>query len=281
MKIKKKIITLSVLLALGFFVPLSAFAQRATTFFDAFLADNGGQPAQNYNLFFQWTVTDGSVDLVGGTVTGAVDQANGRFVELGGSTGDAGLFSTKTMFPFVPGATYNLSFDYKSNDGTANTARVSIAGQTFDVSSNLTCLQNFSRDFTVAAPIMTTVAFQNLDNDNNGIGIDNVILLTQAAPTAAPVTVGGRTTTTNGRAIPSAVVTMADASGNIRRTKSSAFGYYRFADVMTGETYVFTASAKKYVFTQPAQVFNVNEETGSINFIAGNRSEVRKPTFAR
>lgn len=279
---KIKIISLSILLAAAaLLVPASASAQQATTFFDAFLADNGGQPAQNFNLFFQWIVTDGSVDLVGGTVPGAVDQANGRFVELGGSTNDAGLFQTKTSFPFVPGVTYNLSFDYKSSDGTQNTARVSVAGQNFEVSSNLTCLQTFTRDFTVAAPIATTVAFQNLDDDNNGIGIDNVILLTQTAPTAANVSAGGRTMTSGGRAISGAVVTMADASGKVRKTKSSPFGYYRFADVPTGETYVFTAAAKKYVFAQPAQVFNINEEISSINFVAGSRSETKRRIPAR
>ena len=56
-------------------------------FFDFFLFDNGGQPQENFNLFFQWNVIGGSVDLVGGNVPGAVggppDEPGGRYVDLG------------------------------------------------------------------------------------------------------------------------------------------------------------------------------------------------------
>ena len=116
-------------------------------FFDYFFADNAGQPAENFgsdpvvvpgvNGFFLWTVSDGTVDLLGGN-TPLVDDLpdGGRYVDLDGSTDNAGLFETRQTFPFAPGFTFELFFEYGSTDGQLNTADVSVAGRTFTVSTD-------------------------------------------------------------------------------------------------------------------------------------------------
>lgn len=153
-------------------------------FFDAFLADNGGVPADNFNAFFQWIVTGGSVDLVGQPVVDPfgnpiveLDERGGplfgRFVDLGGSTGTPGIFVTRFSFPFLAGRTYNLSFDFNSIDGNPNTATITIGSQVFTVSASSTSFTRFSRDFSFATTTIAALLFQS---QTGGVGIDNVIL---------------------------------------------------------------------------------------------------------
>jgi len=95
----------------------------------------------------------------------------------------------------------------------------------------------------------------------------SLIITTTAAPTAAAVSVSGRAVTPNGRGIANIIITMTDSEGNVRTTMTNSFGYYKFQDVMAGATYIFTARGKRYKFSQPSQVMNINDETNNINFI--------------
>jgi hypothetical protein len=87
------------------------------------------------------------------------------------------------------------------------------------------------------------------------------------APTAADVIVGGQIKTIDGKGIRNVKVSITLPSGEIRTTVSGKSGFYQFADIPAGETYIFTASAKHYVFTQPTQVRTVNEDTDDVDFI--------------
>ncbi len=92
--------------------------------------------------------------------------------------------------------------------------------------------------------------------------------LTQAAPTAALVTMGGRVLTVRGRGIRNAHVEFTDQNGAKHYTLTNSFGYYRFANVQAGGTYVITAASKQYTFNEPSQVVNINGERDDINFVA-------------
>jgi glucose/arabinose dehydrogenase len=85
--------------------------------------------------------------------------------------------------------------------------------------------------------------------------------------TAATVTVGGRVTTAAGRGIGNILVRMTDSLGNVRAATTTSFGYYSFADVVAGETYIITAKGKRYIFEQYLQVININADTDAVNFI--------------
>lgn len=87
-------------------------------------------------------------------------------------------------------------------------------------------------------------------------------------PTAAHVEVGGRVMTAAGRGIKNVLVSITDSKGNTRVVSTGLLGYYRFASVPTGETYVFSVMAKRYLFSQPSQIRTITEETGDINFTA-------------
>ena len=97
-----------------------------------------------------------------------------------------------------------------------------------------------------------------------------IYTFTPPAATAASVSVGGRVMTASGRGIRNVYLTLTDSNGNNRLAVSTSFGYYRFEDVAAGETYVISASAKRYTFIQQSQVLNINEDTEGINFIANS-----------
>lgn len=103
------------------------------------------------------------------------------------------------------------------------------------------------------------------------VGINNVTV-GRLAPTAASVGVGGRVTTETGRGIRNVLVSMTDATGNVRHAVSGAFGYYRFAEVNAGETYVFSARGKRFSFSQPTQVWNVEADNYTIDFVANPKA---------
>lgn len=101
-----------------------------------------------------------------------------------------------------------------------------------------------------------------------GIGISSTWTAGELAPTAAAVTVGGRVMTADGRGIRNAMLTLTDQNGNVRQAISSSFGYYRFPDVMAGETYVLTVRSKRYRFEPSAVVVSVTDELTDLDFVA-------------
>ncbi len=194
-------------------------------FFDNFFSDGGGAPADDFNSFVQWNVTGGSVDLVGGTGLGIFgappNQPNGRFVDLGGSTGDPGLFGTSGPLSVVAGQTYNLTFNYRSTTGDLDAATVTVGDRTFGVSSASTSFTRFSQDFTADQTGPITISFQGdeADRDNSGLGVDGLLFgpasdVASGTGNAAPPTIAGtragQTTSAETPVTPFSGVTLAD-----------------------------------------------------------------------
>ncbi len=91
------------------------------------------------------------------------------------------------------------------------------------------------------------------------------------APTAAGATVSGRVRTAGGSGIRNVRITLITADGAARTVLTSTFGDYTFTGVTAGQTVILTATAKKFVFTQPTQVLNLNEDAVEINFVSIGR----------
>lgn len=86
------------------------------------------------------------------------------------------------------------------------------------------------------------------------------------APTAANVTVSGRVLRADGRAIPNVRIRYTDAQGISRSTITNQFGYFEFAEVEAGQTYLFQATAKGFNFNP--QVLSVNDDLTDLTFTA-------------
>jgi CubicO group peptidase (beta-lactamase class C family) len=82
----------------------------------------------------------------------------------------------------------------------------------------------------------------------------------------APVTVAGRVTTPEGRAIFMARVSRTDANGVTQTTTTNQFGNYRFEQTPAGGTYTFNVISKRYRFNP--QTLPVMGGIGDLNFVA-------------
>jgi len=84
---------------------------------------------------------------------------------------------------------------------------------------------------------------------------------------AASVTVSGRVTTSVGRGVFPARVSITDSNGNTRIVVTNPFGYYRFTSVAAGGTYTVAVFSKIYTFAP--QTLPVNDNLADVNFVAG------------
>ena len=127
-------------------------------------------------------------------------------------------------------------------------------GTSLDVPPDLTQLSRETR-YVVPGTAVTASGYQ-------------VGQTTQSVPTAATAVVGGQIKTADGRGIRNVLVTITHPNGQTQAARSGSFGYYRFAEIPVGETYVISVTAKKYIFSQPTQIRTVQEDVQDIDFIA-------------
>lgn len=87
------------------------------------------------------------------------------------------------------------------------------------------------------------------------------------APTAATATISGRALAATGKGISDVLIRLSDAGGT-RTTRTDRYGFYRFAEVQVGETYVLEAKGRRLRFAQQAQVVFLTADLEELNFLA-------------
>jgi PEP-CTERM motif-containing protein len=149
-------------------------AAATVVFSDNFNGENGGAGALNYNAFANWSVSSGTVDLIG---NGFFDfyPGNGLYVDLDGSTSQAGIMTTNVSF--APGS-YVLTFLLGGNARHAgpDTVFIGFGGPVlFAIPVQDTDpLTLFSFSFTSSSG--GALFFDDLGTDNQGAILDNVVL---------------------------------------------------------------------------------------------------------
>jgi hypothetical protein len=158
-------------------------------FFDDFNSENGGHAALNYYGFSQWEVTRGSVDLHGGGSEFDYLPGHGMYVDLDGTTQEAGRLETRRVFDLGIG-TYQLGFDLAgSQRGDVNTVGVSL-GDVFEESFTLDGDAPFTpivRTFGVSTPTRGRLIFDHLGGDDSGLLLNNVRLVPMTDPVVIPL----------------------------------------------------------------------------------------------
>jgi hypothetical protein len=166
-----------------------ATGSAALLFSDNFDSENGGVGVLNYNSFANWTVSDGTVDLIG---NGFFDflPGNGLYVDLDGSSGNAGMMTSN----FTLGAgTYQLSFDLAGNhrndaiETTSVVVNMGVFSKTYSL-NRLDPFQTFTETFTIASSITAALSFEGIGADNIGMLLDNVEISSSSVPEPATAT---------------------------------------------------------------------------------------------
>jgi hypothetical protein len=160
-------------------------------------------------------------------------------------------------FNGIPGGGVNYRVEISTNQGTALAAapaRILPSGWV-SVGENLGA--GAGNDGIADRALAVTVGTVNVTNANFGISL---------APSAANVSVSGRVLTADGRGIRNTVVILTDPKGVSRTVTTSTFGYYRFDEVPSGETYVLSVSSKRYQFE--SRIVAVQDEIANLDFIA-------------
>ncbi|MBK9346515.1 MAG: PEPxxWA-CTERM sorting domain-containing protein [Burkholderiales bacterium] len=160
----KKALTLAALFA------LSAAAQATTVFSDNFDAN----PLELNKVPAGWTVTDGTVDIIGPGFYSYCAAGQGKCIDLDGSTWNAGVLSKS--FDLTAGVQYTASFELAGNHrGGSDTGTVSFGSQSlnFNLASNAV-FSAYQLVFTPGATGTYSLSFANNGGDNIGALLDNV-----------------------------------------------------------------------------------------------------------
>ena len=190
----------------------------------------------NFNVQFNANVLSNPVAAATGTLSAA---AGGSLVT---GTPQAGVFSVSYTNPNgITGAGTLLNIQFTVNGTSNQQTAITFVGTS-----------------TSPAPFEF--------NDGDPAAMTNTGQFTVTGTTAASVAISGRVMTESGRGIRNVRLTLTDLSGNVRTARTTAFGYYRFADVAAGETYIISAFGKSYTFSQPSQVLNISGDLTDINF---------------
>src|SRR5579871_75060 len=132
---------------------------------DDFNAENGGVPQLNYFGFGHYTVSSGSVDLIGNGYYDAY-PGNGLYVDVAGSTGQYGALTTNTVY----GAGHYealLGLGGPIYSGITDGVRVSWAGGFQDFILNGLTTNSFAFDINLTSPSALTVSDLALSGNPN------------------------------------------------------------------------------------------------------------------
>jgi pimeloyl-ACP methyl ester carboxylesterase len=200
-----------------------------------------------------------SDDAIG---TGSNANSGGMFTNASGNYTFKGLASNNYLIKvFRAGSSSSAIFSNNpnnnidsDNNGTTGTGTDS----TFIISSNFAATAN---DYGLQGNTF-------VDNDSAATQNPTIDFGLFFAPTAASVSVGGRVLSADGQSINRVVVTLTNSNGNLRQTVTNSFGYYNFAEVVVGETYIISVRHLKYNFSPNSQIISLTDFAENINFTA-------------
>jgi Metallo-peptidase family M12B Reprolysin-like/Carboxypeptidase regulatory-like domain len=231
-------------------------------------------PTVNRTMNFQFTVRDNRAG--GGGIRSA--QTAVTVVETSGATtfGPFAVTSLNTAAVLRGNTPQTITWN------EANTTAAPISCANVDISASLDGGNTFSNlvagtpnDGTqsVILPITgtttgrikvkcSTSCFFDISNAN----------FTILAPTASGSSITGRVTAVNGRSIPNAYLQITGGNlGEAKYVRTNQFGYYRFNELESGQTYILSITSKRYLFPNPTRVISLDEDLTDENFVGTGR----------
>lgn len=222
------------------------------------------------------------------TTGGAPAAVTGNPFASGLTGGSFGLLHPNENFYVVSGRNGNNVGSYRISGTGASTTLTQVSGSPvasggvftgslafnetgtflFAVNSSTANITTYS--FNTTSGEIANVNVQPVNTLGAFAGITGMAYIASLPPTAASVLIGGRILSPMKKAIGGAQVVLTNLSTQETRiTQTNPFGYYRFAEVPVGETYLLTVSSKRYQFSQ-TQVLTVVAERDDIDFVSDN-----------
>lgn len=212
-----------------------------------------------------------SADAV--AISGAVIVRKEVTTWLGG-TADPTAFSFTATSNFGPTA-----FSLVDDDGGAGVDNISSQVITsFGAGNTITVTEGATSGWTLANVNCVESGIQ--DSTKNTIGPASIIVQpyevvvctfqnTQLVPSAAPVSINGRVSTSEGNGIRGAVITVTNVgTGETRIAITGAFGYYALEDLEAGSSYVVSIGSKRYNFPMSSVVMTLDDNVSGLDFVA-------------
>ena len=144
---------------------------------DNFDAENGGRGHLNFSSFRNWYVDGGTVDLIGNGFWDFYPE-HVLYVDLDGSTSNAGNLVSKTSFELEPGR-YGLQFDLAGSPLSGPNVVTVKLGSVYKENFTLAMKAPFrtiKREIAVSSPVRAKLIFEHGGGDNQGLLLDNVQL---------------------------------------------------------------------------------------------------------
>ena len=181
-------------LAAGALLAVAGASHAGIIFADNFDGENGGNGVLNYNGFSNWLVTNGTVDLIG---NGFFDfqPGNGLYVDMDGSTGDAGQLLSTAPITLGPGD-YTLSFDLAGNHRNGAPEEVTVQVNMGSLFSEVFSLgrddpfTTFTRSVSVASATSVSLSFEGAGGDNIGMLLDDISIASEVPAPGTLVLLG-------------------------------------------------------------------------------------------
>ena len=166
----------------------SAAAHAAPLFSDDFDANALGMNATPVG----WTVTNGTVDIIGAPSFFDLMPGNGRYIDLDGSSGLGGTM--EVTLALIGGTQYQATFDLAGNHrGAGNDTVNALFGSSSSgwVIGQSAAFTTYALSFTPGASNNYTLSFTNLGGDNQGALLDRVQVSAVPEPSALALALTG------------------------------------------------------------------------------------------
>ncbi len=128
------------------------------------------------------------------------------------------------------------------------------------------------RDTASLVRVREMVVIIGAQSDAAGVGGQRVSFIGPTipiTPSAASASVSGRILTPGGRGIGDAIITLEGFGQSDRRVvRTNAFGFFNFADVEVGGTYVVSVSSRRYRFEPSSRLISVVDQVTDLDFFS-------------
>jgi hypothetical protein len=161
-------------------------------------SDNFDTDATGLNLVpAGWTVTDGTVDIIGAGSSWDYAPGNGHYIDLDGTTNSAGTLTESLNL--VAGQSYQLSFSLAGSHvagigGNTESVTVSVGGSALGspiVVSRNDAFQTYTFSFVAATAGPVALSFKDDSHDNVGALLDNVQVSAVPEPASVAMMLAG------------------------------------------------------------------------------------------